>query len=61
MPRAELETPDVASFSTLTDAEFKARFGDTPLMRAKLPGLKRNASAVATSGQSHERGFRATT
>jgi epoxyqueuosine reductase QueG len=55
MPRAELETPDVASFSTLTDAEFKARFGDTPLRRAKLHGLQRNAAAVLDDGGTADR------
>ena len=45
-PRAELVTPDVAAFATMDDTEFKARFGDTPLSRAKLPGVRRNAVAV---------------
>lgn len=42
-PREELVAPDLASFSAMNNAEFKARFGDTPLARAKLLGLKRNA------------------
>ena len=46
MPRPELETPDVAAFTELRDTEFKARFGDTPLARGKVSGLKRNAGTV---------------
>lgn len=45
-PRAELVEPDIAAFTAMDDAEFKARFGDTPLMRAKRMGLARNAAAV---------------
>lgn len=45
-PRAELVTPDVAAFATMDDAAFKTRFGDTPLSRAKLPGVRRNAVAM---------------
>jgi epoxyqueuosine reductase len=44
-PRAELEAPDLAVFATMDDAEFKSRFGDTPLARAKRAGLVRNASS----------------
>lgn len=45
-PRAELAAPDIAAFATMDDAEFKARFGDTPLARAKHAGVARNATAV---------------
>ncbi|MFA6165020.1 MAG: tRNA epoxyqueuosine(34) reductase QueG [Gemmatimonadaceae bacterium] len=45
-PRAELADPDIADFAAMDDAAFKARFGDTPLRRAKRAGLQRNAAAV---------------
>ncbi len=48
-PRAELETPDLIAFATMDVAEFKARFGDTPLSRAKRAGLARNAATVAVN------------
>ena len=44
-PRAELVEPDLASFATMSDAEFRTRYGDTPLSRAKRVGLARNAAA----------------
>ncbi|MBM3906480.1 MAG: tRNA epoxyqueuosine(34) reductase QueG [Gemmatimonadetes bacterium] len=47
-PRRELTTPGAAAFVTMEDAAFKARFGDTPLSRAKLAGLRRNASAASS-------------
>jgi epoxyqueuosine reductase len=45
-PRAELVEPDLAAFAAMDDAAFKARFGDTPLSRAKRAGLARNALAM---------------
>ena len=45
-PWEELVEPDLASFTTMDVAEFKARFGDTPLSRAKRAGLARNAESV---------------
>jgi hypothetical protein len=42
-PRAELVEPDSAAFAAMDDAEFRQRFGDTPLSRAKRGGLARNA------------------
>ncbi len=45
-PRGEITTPDLAAFETMDDIEFKARFGDTPLSRAKRAGLQRNATTV---------------
>lgn len=45
-PRPELTAPDRSVLETIDDAEFKARFGDTPLMRAKRAGLARNARAT---------------
>ncbi len=48
-PRAELVNPDFSAFATMDDVEFKARFGDTPLARAKRAGLRRNAAAVASN------------
>jgi len=49
-PRAELEAPDLAAFATMDDVEFKARFGDAPLSRAKWSGVVRNAIAVRRNG-----------
>ncbi len=46
MPRPELVEPELRAFASMDDATFKARFGDTPLARAKLVGIKRNAAAV---------------
>jgi len=46
VPRPTLTLPDVASFSTMNAAEFKVQFGDTPLARGTLSGLKRNATTV---------------
>ncbi len=45
-PRAELVAPDLAAFTAMDDAEFKARFGDTPLARGTLSGLRRNAGTL---------------
>jgi epoxyqueuosine reductase len=56
-PRPDLVTPDGAAFTTMEDAEFKRRFGDTPLSRAKRAGLARNfASVVGNAGTSGNRG-----
>jgi epoxyqueuosine reductase len=55
-PRAELVAPDLAVFAAMDDAEFRARFGDTPLRRAKLRGLQRNAAAVLDAGGTADRG-----
>lgn len=49
-PRPELTSPNTAAFASMDDAEFKARFGDTPLSRAKLRGLQRNAAAGSADG-----------
>jgi hypothetical protein len=45
-PRAELETPDLVAFATMDEAEFAARFRDTPLARAKRAGVQRNTVAA---------------
>ncbi len=45
-PRADLVAPDLAEFASMDDATFKARYGDTPLARAKFAGITRNAAAV---------------
>jgi hypothetical protein len=37
-------------FATMDDVEFKSRFGDTPLMRARRAGLQRNAVAMSRHG-----------
>lgn len=46
MPRPGIVTPDLAAFAAMDDAEFKTQFGDTPLARSKLSGLKRNVGTV---------------
>jgi epoxyqueuosine reductase len=48
-PRPELVAPDLGEFATMDEAEFRARFGDTPLSRAKRAGLQRNAAAVLSN------------
>lgn len=45
-PQDELVTPDLAAFAGMNDAEFRARFGNTPFSRAKRAGLQRNAVTV---------------
>ncbi|MHB8838001.1 MAG: hypothetical protein ACYC7F_03515 [Gemmatimonadaceae bacterium] len=37
---------DLAAFAAMDNAEFKARFGDTPLARGQLSGLRRNAGTL---------------
>ena len=49
-PRAELVAPDIWAFVNMDDAEFKARFGDTPLSRARRSGVTRNARTVLANG-----------
>ncbi|MBI2408679.1 MAG: tRNA epoxyqueuosine(34) reductase QueG [Gemmatimonadetes bacterium] len=49
-PRPELTEPDIRSFGSMDDAAFKARYGDTPLARAKRAGMQRNAAAVGNGG-----------
>ncbi len=50
--RPELATPASAEFATMGDLEFKRRFGDTPLVRAKRCGLARNAIAAQVASHS---------
>jgi len=45
-PRAENVSPDLAALLALDEAGFRARFGDTPVARAGLSGLKRNAAVA---------------
>ena len=45
-PRDELVDPALAALAAMDDAAFKARFGDTPLSRAKRSGIQRNAAAI---------------
>ena len=49
-PRAELVVPDAGAFTVMGDVEFKQRFSDTPLARAKRSGLARNAAALRGPG-----------
>jgi len=51
-PREELVRPDLAAFATMDDTEFNARFGDTPLSRAKRAGLARTAAALRGNEES---------
>jgi len=41
--RGDLATLDLLQLLSLTEEEFRERFAGTPIMRAKLVGLKRNA------------------
>jgi epoxyqueuosine reductase len=43
--RPEVVAPDLAAFATMSDAECKVRFDDTPLSRAKRAGLVRSVAA----------------
>jgi epoxyqueuosine reductase len=45
-PRADLHPAECATFINLTDADFKERFGDTPLARPGRAGMARNACIV---------------
>jgi epoxyqueuosine reductase len=56
-PRDELVAPDIAAIAAMDDAEFKRRFGDTPLSRAKRAGIQRNTASVVrnTSPTGEER------
>lgn len=45
-PRPGHANPDLTEWVTMTKAEFKAHYGDTPLVRPGRRGLARNALAV---------------
>jgi epoxyqueuosine reductase len=45
-PLPELISPDPLSFLSISEAEFKERWGSTPLARARARGIRRNASVV---------------
>ena len=50
-PRPELVNPDLARLAQLTPEEFRDMFRGSPVKRAKLGGLRRNAViAMANSG-----------
>jgi epoxyqueuosine reductase len=46
-PRPENVTVDLGTLLALDEEAFRARFGDTPVARAGLSGLKRNAAVAA--------------
>jgi len=48
-PRNELQDLDSADWDAMTEKEFGRRFGDTPLERAGLDGMRRNWRAAVTS------------
>jgi epoxyqueuosine reductase len=53
-PRPELVSPDLARLAQLTPEEFRQMFRGSPVKRAKLSGLRRNAViAMANSGDQH--------
>jgi epoxyqueuosine reductase len=53
-PRPELVNPDLASLAQLRPEEFRQLFRGSPVKRAKLSGLRRNAViAMANSGNEH--------
>jgi epoxyqueuosine reductase len=45
-PRAELSGPELSALMRLSDAEFEARYADTPLERARRVGLLRNVAVA---------------
>jgi epoxyqueuosine reductase len=45
-PRRDQANPDLASVEELDEDGFRARFSGTPLMRAKIAGIQRNARIV---------------
>ena len=45
-PRADLDAAGPSFFDTMDAAEFERRFGDTPLSRAGLAGMRRNWKAA---------------
>lgn len=51
--RNVLENLDVGDWDAMTETEFTTRFGDTPLERAGLDGMRRNWRAAVTSPTSH--------
>jgi epoxyqueuosine reductase len=44
-PRPDVATPDLGELSTMADAEFALRYGDTPFARPGGAGMRRNARA----------------
>jgi len=50
-PHPELATPDFAVFARMDDVEFKHRFGDTPLVRARRAGIEHNITTVLRSAR----------
>jgi len=50
-PRHSLDGAGEALFEEMSDAEFALRFGDTPLERPGLPGMRRNFRAAFGSRQ----------
>jgi epoxyqueuosine reductase len=48
-PRAELEHMSLEDWDAMSEEEFAARFGDTPLERAGLEGIRRNWRAALSS------------
>ncbi len=45
-PRADLAAPDLRQLIEMDEAEFTRRYGDTPLERPGLAGMRRNARAA---------------
>ncbi len=45
-PRTDVATPDAHAFTTMDEAEFARRYGDTPFTRPGLAGMRRNALVV---------------
>jgi epoxyqueuosine reductase len=48
-PRGDVRVGDAEQFQTLTDDDFARIFGDTPLARPGLAGMRRNARAAFAS------------
>lgn len=46
-PKDGIKEIVLSEINTMNDSEFKERFAETPILRAKLSGLKRNAEFIA--------------
>ncbi len=50
-PRTDSPAGHPEAFAAMTEAEFQARFGDTPFERPGLDRMRRNWKAAAAGGQ----------
>ena len=52
-PRAGIVTPSLHDLQSMTPEEFASRFRESPVKRAKLAGMRRNAKAAAGNHQAN--------